>query len=120
MITIKKIEEARQRLNGIIRATPMAYAPILSKKYNAKIYLKKENLQLTGSFKLRGAFNKIATLKEIDRKKGVVAASAGNHAQGVAYSAGISVLPTKPSIPILFILSFTASVVILEFTTTGI
>ncbi len=87
MIKIDKVQEAQKRLDGIIRATPMAYAPILSNKYNANIYLKKENLQLTGSFKLRGAFNKIATLGDDDRIKGVVAASAGNHAQGVAYSA---------------------------------
>lgn len=86
MINIDKIKEAKNRLEGIIRATPVAYAPILSKKYKADIYLKKENLQLTGSFKLRGAFNKIATLSESERKKGVVAASAGNHAQGVAFS----------------------------------
>ena len=86
MINIEKINEAKKRLNGIIRATPIAYAPILSKKHKADIYLKKENLQLTGSFKLRGAFNKIATLSDQERAKGVVAASAGNHAQGVAYS----------------------------------
>jgi len=86
MIKIEKIKQAKSRLDGIIRSTPMAFAPILSKKHNANIYLKKENLQLTGSFKLRGAFNKIATLSKAERAKGVVAASAGNHAQGVAYS----------------------------------
>ncbi|MEA2019796.1 MAG: threonine ammonia-lyase [Campylobacterota bacterium] len=87
MINIQDIQKAKQRLDNIIRTTPIAYAPILSKKYNADIYLKKENLQLTGSFKLRGAFNKIAALSDSERKKGVVAASAGNHAQGVAFSA---------------------------------
>ncbi|MEA3497950.1 MAG: threonine ammonia-lyase [Campylobacterota bacterium] len=86
MINIDKIKEAKKRLNNIIRVTPMAYAPILSKQFNSDIYLKKENLQLTGSFKLRGAFNKIATLSDNERVKGVVAASAGNHAQGVAFS----------------------------------
>ncbi len=86
MINIKKIIEAKNRLDGIIRVTPIAYAPILSKQHKADIYLKKENLQLTGSFKLRGAFNKIATLSDEERAKGVVAASAGNHAQGVAFS----------------------------------
>jgi len=86
MINIEKITQARDRLKNIIRRTPIAYAPILSKKYNSDIYLKKENLQLTGSFKLRGAFNKIATLTKEERAKGVVAASAGNHAQGVAFS----------------------------------
>jgi threonine dehydratase len=87
MINIQDIQEAKQRLNGIVRVTPVSYAPILSKKSNADIYLKKENLQLTGSFKLRGAFNKIAKLTQAQRDSGVVAASAGNHAQGLAFSA---------------------------------
>jgi threonine dehydratase len=87
MINIKDIEKAKQRLNNIIRVTPVAYAPILSQQCEADIYLKKENLQLTGSFKLRGAFNKIASLSDDEQIKGVVAASAGNHAQGVAFSA---------------------------------
>jgi len=87
MINIQDIQEAKQRLDGIIRETPVAYAPILSKKNDADIYLKKENLQLTGSFKLRGAFNKIAKLSKEERDRGVVAASAGNHAQGLAFSA---------------------------------
>ena len=86
MIKIDEILKAQKRLKGIIRKTPMAYAPILSEKFNSNIYLKKENLQLTGSFKLRGAYNKIATLSDEQRSKGVVAASAGNHAQGVSYS----------------------------------
>jgi len=87
MINIQDIQEAKQRLNGIITNTPIAYAPILSKNAQADIYLKKENLQLTGSFKLRGAFNKIAKLSKEERDRGVVAASAGNHAQGLAFSA---------------------------------
>jgi len=87
MINLQEIKKAKQRLDGIVRVTPMAYAPILSAKNQANIYLKKENLQLTGSFKLRGAFNKIATLSDDERSKGVVAASAGNHAQGLAFSA---------------------------------
>jgi threonine dehydratase len=65
----------------------LAYAPILSEDLNSNIFFKKENLQLTGSFKLRGAFNKLANLLDDERSLGVVAASAGNHAQGVAYSA---------------------------------
>jgi len=87
MINIQDIQEAKQRLNGIVIKTPVAYAPILSKKSDADIYLKKENLQLTGSFKLRGAFNKIAKLTQKEKQSGVVAASAGNHAQGLAFSA---------------------------------
>lgn len=87
MITLENIQEAKKRLDGIVHKTPLAHAPILSKNLDANIYLKKENLQLTGSFKLRGAFNKVSTLNEDERKAGVVAASAGNHAQGLAYSA---------------------------------
>lgn len=87
MINIQDIREAKQRLSGIVRNTPVAYAPILSKSSGAEIYLKKENLQLTGSFKIRGAFNKISTLSKAQRDSGVVAASAGNHAQGLAFSA---------------------------------
>jgi threonine dehydratase len=87
MINLAKIKDAQKRLNGVIHKTPLAYAPILSKHLGANIYLKKENLQLTGSFKLRGAFSKISLLNEQEKKAGVVAASAGNHAQGVAFSA---------------------------------
>jgi len=87
MITLNNIKEARKNLENIALNTPIAKAPILSKDLNAEVYFKKENLQLTGSFKLRGAFNRVATLSEKQRKNGVVAASAGNHAQGLAYAA---------------------------------
>ncbi len=87
MINLENIKKAKETINNIAHKTPMSLAPILSKKYNCNIYLKKENLQLTGSFKLRGAFNKIANIQDEKRKLGVVAASAGNHAQGVAFSA---------------------------------
>ncbi|MBD3841974.1 MAG: threonine ammonia-lyase [Campylobacterales bacterium] len=86
MITLEEIKSAKQRLHKVANQTPVAYAPILSHKSEAEIFVKKENLQLTGSFKLRGAFNKIAKLTQQERDKGVVAASAGNHAQGVAFS----------------------------------
>ena len=87
MLDLNSIKEAQERLNGVIHHTPFSYAPILSEISGYKVYLKKENLQRTGAFKLRGAFNKIATLIEIEKRGGVVAASAGNHAQGVAFSA---------------------------------
>ncbi len=86
MIELSKIIEAHERLSKILQKTKLAYAPFLSQKTDANIYIKKENLQHTGSFKIRGAFNKIATLSDAERNKGVIAASAGNHAQGVAYS----------------------------------
>jgi len=87
MVDLKKIGRARKRIADVVLHTPFAYAPILSELSGYEIYLKKENLQRTGSFKLRGAFNKIAVLIEAGRRNGVVAASAGNHAQGVAFAA---------------------------------
>jgi threonine dehydratase len=87
MLDLKQIENAYERIKGVISQTPFSYAPILSALTGYEIYLKKENLQQTGAFKLRGAFNKVATLVEEGRSGGVVAASAGNHAQGVAFSA---------------------------------
>ena len=87
MLDLKSIKEAQKRLDGVVHHTPFSYAPILSEMSGYEVYLKKENLQRTGAFKLRGAFNKIATLVEEGKMGGVVAASAGNHAQGVAFSA---------------------------------
>jgi len=87
MLDLNQIKNAKKRLNGIAYETPFAYAPILSEMSGYEVFLKKENLQRTGSFKLRGAFNKIAILVEKGKRNGVVAASAGNHAQGVAFAA---------------------------------
>ena len=87
MLDLKAIKKAQKRVSEVTHRTPFSYAPILSESSGYEVYLKKENLQRTGAFKLRGAFNKIATLVESGDRKGVVAASAGNHAQGVAFSA---------------------------------
>ena len=87
MLDLKSIEKAAERLKGVAHRTPFSYAPILSELSGYEVYLKKENLQRTGAFKLRGAFNKVASLVEENKRGGVVAASAGNHAQGVAFSA---------------------------------
>lgn len=87
MLDLNTIKKAYTRITDVVYHTPLTYAPMLSKMSGYEVYLKKENLQRTGAFKLRGAFNKIATLVEEDSQKGVVAASAGNHAQGVAFSA---------------------------------
>ncbi len=87
MLDIKKIYEAKERIKDIVVNTPFSYAPHLSEIASCNVYLKKENLQVTGAFKIRGAYNKIASLSESQRACGVVAASAGNHAQGVALSA---------------------------------
>lgn len=85
MVTLEQIHNAARVLNGNIRETDLIYAPNIVP--DSKIYLKCENLQVTGSFKIRGAFYKISQLSQEERDKGVVACSAGNHAQGVAVSA---------------------------------
>jgi len=87
MLDLVEIKNAYNRVKSVVHRTPFSYAPILSQISGYEVYLKKENLQRTGAFKLRGAFNRIAALVERGDRGGVVAASAGNHAQGVAFSA---------------------------------
>lgn len=87
MVSIKDIQSAAQMLSGHVLRTPTIKAPGLSKLTGADVYLKLENQQVTGSFKTRGSFVRMAALTEAERKAGVVAASAGNHAQGVGYHA---------------------------------
>ncbi|MDW8193159.1 MAG: threonine ammonia-lyase [Synergistota bacterium] len=87
LISLKKIEEARKRIAPFIHKTPIESSKTLSKLSNCDVFLKLETFQKTGSYKVRGALNKILNLKENRMIKGVIAASAGNHAQGVAYSA---------------------------------
>jgi threonine dehydratase len=87
LIEFQKIIDAQKRIDGVVVNTPFSYAPFLSEIAGCEVFLKKENLQNTGAFKLRGAYNKIASLSSEQRSCGVVAASAGNHAQGVAFSA---------------------------------
>ncbi|MCX2575818.1 threonine ammonia-lyase IlvA [Pedobacter sandarakinus] len=77
---------AMQRLKGVVKRTPLEFNAGLSAQYNASIYLKREDLQIVRSYKLRGAYNKISQLPQADLMNGVVCASAGNHAQGVAFS----------------------------------
>ena len=79
--------EARERLTTVVVKTKLMHSPVFSEESGNEIYIKPENLQKTGSFKIRGAYNKIAKLTEEEKKKGVIASSAGNHAQGVAYAA---------------------------------
>lgn len=81
-----RAEAAAERLKGVVTHTPLQHNQRLSEKYGAAIYLKREDLQVVRSYKLRGAYNKISKLTEAERAKGVVCASAGNHAQGVAFS----------------------------------
>ena len=81
------LEAARDRLAGIARVTPLYSSETLTRMSGRPVHLKEENLQRTGSFKIRGAVNRLATLTEAERKAGVVAASAGNHGQAVAWAA---------------------------------
>lgn len=87
MVGLDDIRRARERLIGIAETTPLNYSGSLSELAGSEVYLKLENLQKTGSFKLRGAANKITSLGPEVRERGVIAASAGNHAQGVAFGA---------------------------------
>ncbi len=87
MIELNKIYQAKQKIADFVLKTPFVYSHFLSELCNNQIYLKNENLQRTGAYKIRGAYNKIANLKEIEKENRVIAASAGNHAQGVAISA---------------------------------
>ena len=86
-MTLKDIEAAKERISGVVVHTPLIHSPTLSRISGREVYLKLENLQTTGSFKLRGALNRLILLKERGEGERVVAASAGNHAQGVAYAA---------------------------------
>lgn len=87
LVTLEMIQAARSRLQGVALHTGLAFTNSVSDLSHAKVYLKMENLQRTGSFKLRGAYNKIASLTDEEREKGIIASSAGNHAQGVALAA---------------------------------
>lgn len=87
-VSLKEIREAAERLAGVVKHTNLEKSFSASKLLGTEIFFKYENAQLTGSFKIRGAYNKIASLTEKEKKQGVIASSAGNHAQGVAYSAG--------------------------------
>src|SRR5260370_7731782 len=87
MISLQDVLAARDRIRGNVAVTPCPQADVFSEMCGAQIYFKLENLQRTGSFKERGAANKLALLSAPERARGVVAASAGNHAQGVAYNA---------------------------------
>lgn len=87
MVKIDKINQAAEILKDIAFVTPLVYSNYLSRQFDAKVYLKLENLQKTGSFKFRGAYHKLAKIRETLSPEGVVTASAGNHAQGVAHAA---------------------------------
>ena len=97
--TIADVDAARERLAGVARETPLYPTETFSRLSGRQIFLKAENLQRTGSFKIRGAYNTIATLGEAERQAGVVAASAGNHGQAVAWAAREARIPATIFMP---------------------
>lgn len=115
----KEIKKAHEILKGVIYNTPIDFSSTFSKLSGGKVYLKLENLQKTGAFKIRGAYYKIRTLPKEKIAKGVVAASAGNHAQGVAYAASVNgvksviVMPeTTPASKVLATKNYGAKVIL--------
>jgi threonine dehydratase len=86
-LNLNKIKEAQSNIKGVARRTPLFFTNTYSDKCGCSVYLKCENKQKTGAFKLRGAYNKLVNLTEEEKSRGVIASSAGNHAQGVAYAA---------------------------------
>lgn len=100
LVSLAEIQEARERLEGVAVRTPLDLSRALSDVAGGEVYIKCENLQRTGSFKIRGAFNRISRLSESERKAGVVAASAGNHAQGVALAASLSDIGSTVFMPV--------------------
>ena len=93
-MTLEAFKDARSVLQGVLRPTSLIHSPYLSKSCGNHVYLKPENMQVTGAYKIRGAYYKISTLTEEEKSRGLITASAGNHAQGVAYAAQVIVMPT--------------------------
>ena len=87
MLKLEQFKDAKKRLDGVIKETKLIYSPTFSEECGNEVYIKPENLQITGAFKIRGAYNRIALLDEEAKSRGLIASSAGNHAQGVAYAA---------------------------------
>ena len=118
-LTLEKFEEASEIVSHVTLETKLKYSEYFSNQTGNKVYFKPENMQYTGAYKVRGAYYKISTLSEEDRAKGIITASAGNHAQGVAYAAklynakAVIVMPTNtPLIKINRTKSYGAEVVL--------
>lgn len=119
MLTLEKFEEASEIVKKVTLETKLVYSSYLSQQTGNRIYLKPENMQMTGAYKLRGAYYKVSTLTEEERGRGIITASAGNHAQGVAYAAkefgihAVIVMPTTtPLIKVNRTKSYGAKVVL--------
>ena len=119
MLTLEKSEEASEKVKEATLPTDLVYSEYFSNQTGNKVYLKPENMQFTGAYKVRGAYYKMSTLTEEERQKGIITASAGNHAQGVAYAAkkygakAVIVMPTTtPLIKVNRTKSYGAEVVL--------
>ena len=119
MLTLEKFEEASEVVKQVTQETKLVYSDFYSAQTGNKVYLKPENMQFTGAYKLRGAYYKLSTLTKEEREKGLITASAGNHAQGVAYAAkcygvkAVIVMPTTtPLIKVNRTKSYGAEVVL--------
>ena len=119
MLTLNAFEEASEIVKKVTSDTKLVYSDYFSTQTGNRCYLKPENMQVTGAYKIRGAYYKISTMSEEDRKKGLITASAGNHAQGVAYAAkaygckAVIVMPTTtPLIKVERTKSYGAEVVL--------
>ena len=119
MLTLEKFEEAAEVVKRVTQETKLVYSDFYSNQTGNKVYLKPENMQFTGAYKLRGAYYKLSTLTEEERSRGLITASAGNHAQGVAYAAkcygakAVIVMPTTtPLIKVNRTRSYGAEVVL--------
>ncbi len=100
LVTLEQVRQAARRTEGVIQRTPLEGSRAISELVGAEVLLKCENLQRTGSFKLRGAYNRIAQLSDDERRRGVVCASAGNHAQGVALAASLQGVRSTVFMPV--------------------
>ena len=98
-LSLKKFEEAAEKVKEVTLATNLVYSEYFSNQSGNKVYLEPENMQYTGAYKVRGAYYKISTMSEDARKKGLITASAGNHAQGVAYAASKYGVPATVVMP---------------------
>ena len=119
MLTLEKFEEASEIVQKVTQKTKLIYSQYLSMQTGNKVFLKPENMQVTGAYKIRGAYYKISTMSEEEKARGLIAASAGNHAQGVAYAAkeygvkAVIVMPTTtPLIKVNRTKSYGAEVVL--------
>ncbi len=119
MLTLEKFEEASEIVQKVTQKTKLVYSPYFSAQTGNKVFLKPENMQVTGAYKIRGAYYKISTLSEEEKAHGLITASAGNHAQGVAYAAkeygvkAVIVMPTTtPLIKVNRTKSYGAEVVL--------